>query len=114
MRRNHAAVAAAGAAVVLVASACSSSSDTSGTTTVTTLGSDTKVTITMWTGQTADAEALLEKLAGEYESDHPNVTIDASSGASTTDDILTKLQTGFASGEYPDIAYAFGNWASQL
>jgi multiple sugar transport system substrate-binding protein len=114
MRRNHAAVAAIGATVALVASACSSGSDTSGTTTVTSLDSDTKVTITMWTGQTADAEALLEKLASEYETDHPNVTIEASSGASTTDEILQKLQTGFASGEYPDIAYAFGNWASQL
>jgi multiple sugar transport system substrate-binding protein len=114
MRRNVAAVAALGAGVVLVASACSSSTDTSGTTKVTTLDPNQKVTITWWTGQTADAETLLENLASEYESDHPNVTIDASPGASTTDDVLTKLQTGFASGKYPDIAYAYGSWASQI
>ncbi|HSS67366.1 MAG TPA: ABC transporter substrate-binding protein [Nocardioidaceae bacterium] len=108
------AVVAAMGAVVLVASACSSSTDTSGTTKVTTLDPDAKVTITWWTGQAADAEKLLEKLAGQYESEHPNVTIDASAGAATTDDLLQKLQTGFASGEYPDISYAYGSWASQL
>jgi multiple sugar transport system substrate-binding protein len=113
-RRNACALTALGAAVVLVASACSSNSDTSGTTKVTTLDPSTKVTITWWTGQTADAETLLEKLASEYEADHPNVTIDASPGASTTDDVLTKLQTGFASGKYPDIAYAYGSWASTI
>ena len=108
------AVVAAIGVLVLVASACSSSTDTSGTTKVTTLDPDAKVTITWWTGQDADAEKLLEKLAGEYEADHPNVTIDASAGAATTDDLLQKLQTGFASGEYPDISYAYGSWASQL
>jgi multiple sugar transport system substrate-binding protein len=116
MRRNHrrpAALALTAVAAVLLASACSSSTDTSGTTKVTTLG-DQKVTITWWTGQVEEAETLLEGLATEYENDHPNVTIDVSSGAATTDDLLQKLQTGFASGSYPDISYAYGSWASQL
>jgi multiple sugar transport system substrate-binding protein len=72
------------------------------------------VTITWWTGQTADAQKLLEKLAAEYHAKHPNVTIKASPGAATTDDLLVKLSAGFTSGTYPDISYAFGNWATQL
>jgi multiple sugar transport system substrate-binding protein len=95
-------------------SACSSSHDTSGTTTVGSLDPNAKVTLTWWTGQTEEAEDLLEGLAKEYEGEHPNVTIEASSGASTTDDLLQKMQNGFASGEYPDISYAFGNWADLL
>jgi multiple sugar transport system substrate-binding protein len=94
--------------------ACSSSSDTSGTTEIETLDADEDVTISWWTGQNAEAAEILDGLRKEYEADHPNVTIEMSSGAGTTDDLLQKLQAGFASGKYPDISYAYGNWASQL
>src|SRR5262252_10559979 len=73
-----------------------------------------KVTITWWTGQTADAETLAEQLAHQYTQQHPNVTIDVSGGASTTDDLLTKLSAGFVSNSYPDISYAYGSWATEL
>jgi multiple sugar transport system substrate-binding protein len=72
------------------------------------------VHLTWWTGQTADAENLLEGLAKEFTAAHPNVTIDVSSGAPTTDDLLQKMTAGFASDTYPDVSYAFGSWASQL
>jgi multiple sugar transport system substrate-binding protein len=72
------------------------------------------VTITWWTGQTAEAETLLENLAKEYHAQHPNVTLNVSSGASTTDELLTKLSAGFTSGSYPDISYAYGSWATEL
>ncbi|WP_082772081.1 ABC transporter substrate-binding protein [Actinoplanes sp. TFC3] len=72
------------------------------------------VTITWWTGQTTEAETVAEKLAAEYHSAHPNVTIKTSPGATTTDDLLTKLSAGFAGGSYPDISYAFGSWAGEL
>jgi multiple sugar transport system substrate-binding protein len=72
------------------------------------------VTITWWTGQTTEAEQVAEKLAADYHAAHPNVTIKTSSGAPTTDDLLTKLSAGFAGGSYPDISYAFGNWAGDL
>ena len=42
------------------------------------------------------------------------MTIDVSSGAPSTDDLLQKLSAGFAGGNYPDISYAFGSWASEL
>jgi multiple sugar transport system substrate-binding protein len=72
------------------------------------------VTLTWWTGQTTEAETLAEKLAAEYHAAHPNVTIKTSAGAPTTDDLLTKLSAGFAGGSYPDISYAYGNWAGDL
>ena len=73
-----------------------------------------KVSLTMWTGQTEEAEKLLEGLVQEFEADHPNVSIDVSPGASSTEDLLQKLSAGFAGGKYPDISYAFGSWASEL
>lgn len=73
-----------------------------------------KVTITWWTGQTADAETLAEQMAKQYQDLHPNVTINVSSGAATTDDLLTKLSAGFVGGSYPDVSYAFGSWATEL
>ncbi|HKO34792.1 MAG TPA: ABC transporter substrate-binding protein, partial [Candidatus Limnocylindria bacterium] len=54
------------------------------------------------------------ELAAEYHKLHPNVTVKASPGAPTTDDLLTKLSAGFAGGSYPDISYAYGNWAGDL
>lgn len=72
------------------------------------------VTLTWWTGQTAESEAILEKLAGEFHDLHPNVTIKISSGAPTTDDLLQKISAGFISGDYPDISYAYGSWAGEL
>ncbi|AYF97636.1 extracellular solute-binding protein [Protaetiibacter intestinalis] len=78
------------------------------------LDPDADVTITWWTGQSDEAEAILEDLAAEFESDHPNVTIDISSGASSTEELLQKLSAGFASDTYPNISYSFGSWASEL
>ena len=45
---------------------------------------------------------------------HPNVKLNISSGASTTDELLQKLSAGFASGNYPDISYAFGQLDERL
>lgn len=107
-------VAAVCSAALLVLAACTSSDDTSGTTAVGDLDEDQEVTITWWHGQNDEAAEILDGLVEEYEADHPNVTIEASSGAATTDELLQKVQTGFASDTYPDISYAFGNWATEL
>src|SRR5262245_14731012 len=68
-------------------------------------------TIASWTAQSADAETLAEKLAVEFHASHPHITVSTSTGAATTDELLTKLSAGFASGTYPDISYAYGSWA---
>jgi multiple sugar transport system substrate-binding protein len=75
---------------------------------------NTDVTITWWTGQTADAETMAEKLAAEFHASHPHITVNTSAGASTTDDLITKLSAGFASGTYPDLSYAYGSWMGVL
>jgi len=95
-------------ATVFATSACTSSAGD------TKLDTKADVTVTWWTGQADEAEKILVGLAADYHKLHPNVTIDVSSGASTTDELLQKLSAGFASGKYPDISYAFGSWASEL
>jgi multiple sugar transport system substrate-binding protein len=75
---------------------------------------DAKVTLTWWTGQTPEAETAAEQLADQYHRLHPNVTIKTSTGAPVADDLLTKVTAGYASGNYPDISYAFGSWAGEL
>lgn len=99
----------AAAALVVGVSACSA-----GRTGATTLDTEADVTLTIWTGQTEQAQTMLEGLAAEFQKAHPNVKLDVSPGASSTEDLLQKLSAGFAGGSYPDVSYAFGAWASQL
>ncbi|MGV8969874.1 MAG: ABC transporter substrate-binding protein [Microbacteriaceae bacterium] len=80
----------------------------------TTLDTTADVNLTWWTGQSDDAQKILQGLADEYMAEHPNVSIDVSPGSSSTEELLQKLSAGFAGGSYPDISYAFGSWASQL
>jgi multiple sugar transport system substrate-binding protein len=79
-------------------------------------GYDPKATVelTWWTGQPEEQEKVAEQLAADYHTAHPNVTIKVSPGAPTTDDLLTKLSAGFTSNSYPDLSYAYGNWAGDL
>jgi multiple sugar transport system substrate-binding protein len=72
------------------------------------------VTLTWWTGQTQTAEKTLESLAKEFHTDHPNVTIQISSGAPTTTDLLQKISAAFVSGDTPDISYTYGYWGGTL
>lgn len=80
----------------------------------TTLDEEADVTLTWWTGQADQAQTILEGLAADFEDEHPNVTIEVSSGAPSTEDLLQKLSASFAGGTYPDVSYAFGSWASEL
>jgi multiple sugar transport system substrate-binding protein len=80
----------------------------------TTLDTAAPVHLTMWSGQADQAEKLLEGLVAEYERLHPNVTIDMSPGASSTDELLQKLAASFAGNDSPDISYTYGSWSSQL
>jgi multiple sugar transport system substrate-binding protein len=114
MTRPHRLTAVLAVLAMATLAACSSGTESTGSTDVASLDPDEKVTITWWTGQETDANKLLQKLVDEYQSDHPNVTVELSAGADTTDDLLQKLQAGFASGEFPDISYAYGSWASVL
>ncbi|WP_432836939.1 ABC transporter substrate-binding protein [Dactylosporangium sp. CA-092794] len=109
-------LAAGAAGVALLLGACGGGGGTTGDGKDAAEGYDpaAQVTLTWWTGQTTDAEAKAEELAAEYTKAHPNVTIKTSAGASTTDDLLTKLSAGFTAGSYPDVSYAYGSWAGEL
>lgn len=80
----------------------------------TTLDPEANVKLQWWTGQDAEANDILAGLAQEFEEEHPNVDIEVSPGAPSTDGLLQKLSAGFAGNTYPDISYAYGSWASQL
>jgi multiple sugar transport system substrate-binding protein len=95
-------------AIVAAATGCASSGGT------TKLDTKANVTLTMWSGQTESAEKILQKLVAKYEKLHPNVKINLSPGASSTEELLQKMSAAFAGNDYPDISYAFGSWASQL
>ncbi|TBN57725.1 ABC transporter substrate-binding protein [Glaciihabitans arcticus] len=99
----------AAAAAVIALSGCGGSSPGA-----TTLDKNADVTITWWTGQDEAAHKTLESLAEEFEKEHPNVTIDLSPGASSTEELLQKMLASFSGYNYPDISYAFGSWSSQL
>lgn len=80
----------------------------------TTLDTKAKVSLTVWSGQESGAEKLLDNLGAEFHALHPNVTLNMSPGASSTEDLLQKLSASFAGGNYPDMSYSFGSWTSQL
>ncbi|ERK69976.1 ABC transporter substrate-binding protein [Leifsonia aquatica] len=86
----------------------------SGSQGATTLDTKAKVEIEVWSGQADAAQKVIVGLAKEFEKEHPNVTINLSPGASSTDQLLQKLSAGFAGDQYPDMSYAFGSWAGQL
>lgn len=102
---------ALGVALVVGAGTLAGCASSSG---ATELDPEADVEITMWTGQDDTAGQLLDDLADEFMAEHPNVTLDLSSGASSTEELLQKLSASFAGGTYPDVSYAFGSWASQL
>jgi multiple sugar transport system substrate-binding protein len=107
---------ATGAVSILAIAGCTTSAGVPDNSKDAAEGYDPKapVTLTWWTGQTADAQALAEKLAKEYQAAHPNVTLNVSAGAAETGELLTKLSAEFTSGNYPDISYAYGTWSADL
>lgn len=110
IRARRATVPALSAVALLALAACSAGSPPPATT----LDPEAEVTITWWTGQADEAQTLLEGLAAEFEDLHPNVTVEVSSGAPSTEDLLQKMSASFAAGTYPDVSYAYGSWASEL
>ena len=112
--RRRLPILAAAASLSLLLAACSSGGTDSASSPTGSADPNAPVTITWWTGQSADAEKLLEGLGAEYHGKHPNVTINVAPGAATTDDLKQKIAAGFVGGDYPDLSYAYGSWATEL
>ncbi|MEO7017817.1 MAG: extracellular solute-binding protein, partial [Leifsonia sp.] len=102
------------AGVIAVTSLAVALAGCSGSQGASTLDTKANVKIEVWSGQSDAAEKIIEGLSRQFEKAHPNVTIDMSPGASSTDQLLQKLSAGFAGNQYPDVSYAFGSWAGQL
>src|SRR5690242_5196055 len=100
----------AGVAVLaLLLAACSGSgSSSSGT------SSNGKVTIQFWTAQTPPTDKVINNLAAEFNATHPNIVVQASSGGTSTGDLLPKVTTALAAGTAPDVAYIYGSYAANI
>jgi multiple sugar transport system substrate-binding protein len=95
---------AAVAAVGIAGAACSSDSKPA---------ASGPITLTFWTGQVDTAAQLIEALASEYHTAHPDVTVKVEEGASP-DVMLTKMTTVLGTDTFPDAAYLFGSDAAAL
>ncbi|MBD7917586.1 extracellular solute-binding protein [Cellulomonas sp. Sa3CUA2] len=89
---------ALGAAVAMIATACSSGSGSDDATE----GSGENVTLSWWhNSNTGAGKDYYDQLADEFESDHPGVTIEVT--ALQHEDMLTKLDAAFQTGDAPDV-----------
>lgn len=93
--RGAAALAALCAGVLLTTAACGGSDSSNSS-------SGGKTTITWWHNSNNDpGKSYYEKVAADYESAHPDVHIKVS--AMQHEDMLTKLDAAFQSGDAPDV-----------
>ncbi|ACQ80964.1 extracellular solute-binding protein family 1 [Beutenbergia cavernae DSM 12333] len=90
---------ALGASIALLAAACSGGSD-EGSTGEASEGAD--VTLTWWHNSNNEpGRGFYEQAAADYEADHPGVTIEIQ--ALQHEDMLTKLDAAFQTGDTPDV-----------
>ena len=98
-------------AVALALAACSGSGSGSGSSGASSNG---PVTLQLWDAQTAADHQVMMQLASEFHASHPKITIQVSTGGTSTGDLLPKVTTALASGTAPDIAYIFGSYAANI
>lgn len=97
MKRTPLRALALGASIAMLA-ACSSGGGSGDATS----GSDGDTTLTWWHNSNNDpGKGYYEQVAADYEADHPGVTIEIT--AMQHEDMLTKLDAAFQSGDVPDI-----------
>ncbi len=89
---------ALGAAVAMIATACSSAGDSGESTD----GSGENVTLTWWhNSNTGAGKDFYDEMADQFESEHPGVTVEVT--ALQHEDMLTKLDAAFQTGDAPDV-----------
>ena len=72
------------------------------------------VTIQFWHAQTDTAAKVMQQLVNSFNASHPNIVVQASSGGTSTGDLLPKVTTAIAAGTYPDVAYIYGSYAANI
>lgn len=89
---------ALGAAVAMIATACSSGGNDAGSDS----GNGGDVTLTWWhNSNTGAGKDYYDQIADQFESDNPGVTIEVS--ALQHEDMLTKLNAAFQTGDQPSV-----------
>src|SRR5215471_12056131 len=101
------------AALTLAVAACGGSSGSSSTPPS---GSSPtgKVTIQFWHAQTDIDAKVMQQIVNSFNASHPNIVVQASSGGTSTGDLLPKVTTALAAGTAPDVAYIFGSYAANI
>jgi multiple sugar transport system substrate-binding protein len=100
--------------VALVVTACTGSSSSSTNPSPSGATSTGTVTIQFWHAQTDTAAKTMQKLVDAFNASHPNIVVQASTGGTSTGDLLPKVMTAIAAGTYPDIAYIYGSYAANI
>ena len=91
-----------GASVALLAACTGGTTDGDNPGTETGGGDGEEVTLTWWHNSNSDpGKAYYEQVAADFEADNPNVTIEIS--ALAHEDMLTRLDAAFQTGDAPDV-----------
>ncbi len=72
------------------------------------------VTIQFWHAQTDIDAKVMQNLVDKFNATHPGIVVQASSGGTTTGDLMPKVTAAIAAGTYPDIAYIYGSFAANI
>jgi multiple sugar transport system substrate-binding protein len=96
---------AAGLTLILAAAGCGGSPGSSPT---------GKVTIQIWDAQSGPTVAVMQNLVNAFNASHHNIVVQASTGGTSTGDLLPKVTTAIAAGTFPDIAYIYGSYAANI
>ena len=102
------------AALTLALTGCAGSSGSSSTQPPSGASPTGTVTIQFWHAQTDTAAKVMQQLVNSFNASHPNIVVQASSGGTSTGDLLPKVTTAIAAGTYPDIAYIYGSYAANI
>src|SRR5256884_1435661 len=72
------------------------------------------VTIQWWHAQTEIDATVMQRLVKSFNASHPDIVVQASSGGTSTGDLLPKVTTAIAAGTAPDVAYIYGSYAANI
>src|SRR5919199_3214444 len=72
------------------------------------------VTIHFWHGQTDPADKVIDGMVAAFNKSHPKIKVVTDGGGGVADQMVQKVTTALAGGQYPDIAYIFGSDVSNL
>jgi multiple sugar transport system substrate-binding protein len=92
----------------LALAGCGGSSSSNGSTTA-----GGRTTITLWEGYTAEESTAINKLAAQFNAEHPKTKVEVQFYGNS-DYALQKVLAAIAGGDPPDISYLYGSWAPNI